>query len=43
MSFEFAKYQALGNDYLVIDPNKTKINLNKKRGRKKTLNGFLPV
>ncbi len=27
MSFEFAKYQALGNDYLVIDPNKTKINL----------------
>ena len=28
MSFEFAKYQALGNDYLVIDPNKTKINLN---------------
>ena len=27
MSFEFTKYQALGNDYLVIDPNKTKINI----------------
>lgn len=27
MSFDFFKYHALGNDYLVIDPNKTKINL----------------
>jgi len=27
MSFEFCKYHALGNDYLVIDPNHTKIRL----------------
>ena len=24
---DFYKYQALGNDYLVIDPNKIKLNL----------------
>lgn len=31
MSFEFTKYQALGNDYLVIDPNKSKIDLSEKQ------------
>jgi len=29
MKFDFYKYQALGNDYLVIDPNYFKINLSK--------------
>jgi len=29
MEFDFYKYQALGNDYLVIDPNYFKINLSK--------------
>ena len=28
MSADFFKYHALGNDYIVIDPNKTKIKLN---------------
>jgi diaminopimelate epimerase len=27
MPWEFYKYHALGNDYIVIDPHKTKINL----------------
>lgn len=27
MNIDFYKYHALGNDYIVIDPNKTKINL----------------
>ncbi|VBB04996.1 diaminopimelate epimerase dapf [Lucifera butyrica] len=27
MEFQFYKYHALGNDYIVIDPNKTKVNL----------------
>lgn len=27
MDFDFYKYHALGNDYIVIDPNKVKINL----------------
>ena len=26
---QFYKYHALGNDYIVIDPQKVKINLNK--------------
>ena len=29
MKFDFYKYQALGNDYIVIDPNYFKINLSK--------------
>ncbi|MDH5185768.1 MAG: diaminopimelate epimerase [candidate division WOR-3 bacterium] len=28
---DFYKYHALGNDYIIIDPNKTKIKLNPKR------------
>lgn len=28
MQPEFFKYHALGNDYIVIDPNRTQINLN---------------
>jgi len=27
MSYDFHKYHALGNDYIVIDPNKTELNL----------------
>jgi diaminopimelate epimerase len=30
MEIQFSKYHGLGNDYIVIDPNKTKINLNTK-------------
>jgi diaminopimelate epimerase len=30
MNFDYYKYQALGNDYIVIDPNKTNINLTEK-------------
>jgi len=29
MGYNFEKYHGLGNDYIVIDPNKTKINLTK--------------
>ncbi|WP_378955183.1 diaminopimelate epimerase [Pelosinus sp. sgz500959] len=29
MNFDFYKYHALGNDYIVIDPNKVNINLTK--------------
>jgi diaminopimelate epimerase len=30
MGIDFYKYHALGNDYIVIDPNKTQINLSPK-------------
>ncbi|BBB92183.1 MAG TPA: diaminopimelate epimerase [Methylomusa anaerophila] len=33
MNFDFYKYHALGNDYIVIDPNKTKVNLSEENIR----------
>ena len=33
MNFDFYKYHALGNDYIVIDPSKTKINLSEENIR----------
>ncbi|HWR42936.1 diaminopimelate epimerase [Sporomusa sp.] len=33
MEFHFYKYHALGNDYIVIDPNKTKVNLSEENIR----------
>ncbi|AIF51279.1 diaminopimelate epimerase [Pelosinus sp. UFO1] len=33
MDFHFYKYHALGNDYIVIDPNKTRVNLSEENIR----------
>lgn len=33
MEFQFYKYHALGNDYIVIDPNKTRVNLSEENIR----------
>jgi diaminopimelate epimerase len=33
MNFDYYKYHALGNDYIVIDPNKTNVNLTEKNIR----------
>jgi len=33
MDFHFYKYHALGNDYIVIDPNKIRVNLSEENIR----------